>query len=153
MITLKRTTSNDAHFLQLVKSLDKDLWNRYPEEQHMYEGFNHVPNLNTVVVAYADGEPVGCGCFKPFDAESAEIKRMFVQAEQRGKGIGYLVLQELEQWASELGYRYTVLETAIRQPEAIALYQKRGYNRIPNYGPYAHLPNSICMKKPLPVTA
>jgi len=39
------------------------------------------------------------------------------------------------------------LETGLRQPEAIALYNKSGYSVIPNYGQYAGKYNSLCFEK------
>ncbi len=78
---------------------------------------------------------------------AAEIKRMYVRDEERGRGIGKSVLTELERWARELGFSACVLETGLKQPEAITLYRKCGYETISNYGQYAAVENSVCMKK------
>lgn len=149
MISLKRTTSADSDFQHLVRQLDKDLWSRYPEEQHVYEVFNGVEGIATVVVAYQDNAPVGCGCFKPFGREGVEVKRMFVQSDQRGRGIAFGILSELERWAKELGYTFAVLETGPRQLEAIGLYRKSGYEVMDNYPPYVGMDSSICFRKAL----
>ena len=98
-------------------------------------------------MAYIDGEAVGCGAFKPFDHQTVEIKRMYVAPAFRGRGIAGQILAELETQANELGYVACVLETGQKQPEAIQLYQKNGYAQIPNYGQYAGVENSVCMKK------
>lgn len=74
---------------------------------------------------------------------------MYTTPEGRGKGIATLVLTALETWANELHYNTCVLETGKRQPEATALYEKAGYTRIPNYGPYAGIENSLCFEKKL----
>jgi putative acetyltransferase len=74
---------------------------------------------------------------------------MFVQPTHRQQGVARAVLQELEQWASELGYARCVLETGKRQPEAIALYQRSGYAFTPNYGQYVGVENSVCLQKAL----
>jgi len=55
----------------------------------------------------------------------------------------------LEHWAVELGYKKCVLETGKRQPDAIALYTKQGYESIPNYGQYMGMENSVCFEKEL----
>ena len=149
MISIKRTDSNDADFLKLVEELDKDLWSRYGEEQLYYRQFNKIENLPTVIVVYSGDQAVGCGCFKYFDNDTVELKRMFVEPSHRSKGIGSTIIRELEQWANELGHRYMVLETAIGQPEAIYLYHKSGFSDIPRYGQYAEKEQSICMKKQL----
>ena len=150
MITIKRTDSNNEDFHSLVEKLDKDLHDRYGVLQTFYDRFNAIQNLPTVVIAYYNDEPVGCGCFKKFDDGSVEIKRMYVSNEQRGKGIGAAILAELEKWATELKVDSMVLETGNNQPEAVHLYGKMGYRVIPNYGQYINMEKtSICMKKEL----
>ena len=72
---------------------------------------------------------------------------MFVNPDERGKGIAGKVLCELEAWAQELNFDQCVLETGFKQPEAIALYTRSGYQVIPNYGQYAGVENSVCMMK------
>jgi hypothetical protein len=59
------------------------------------------------------------------------------------------VLRELETWAGELHYTSCLLETGLKQPEAIRLYEKNGYALIPNYGQYAGVDNSVCFEKVL----
>jgi putative acetyltransferase len=147
MITTRRTTSDDPAFLHLVADLDKDLRSRYDELQKTYDQYNKVPGLATVVVGYDGDVPAGCGCFKPFDEHSVEIKRMFVSPGNRGTGIASVILRELEQWAKELGYDHAVLETGTRQHEAIRFYQREGYTIIENYGQYLGMETSMCMKK------
>ncbi|HRG93965.1 MAG TPA: GNAT family N-acetyltransferase, partial [Chitinophagaceae bacterium] len=118
--------------------------------QDFYSQFNRIDNIPNVVLVYENDQPAGCGCFKQFEKDAVEVKRMFVADEQRGKGIGAMVLQELERWAAELGYTRMVLEMGNRQPEAAILYHKLGYSIIPNYGQYIGMEEtSICMEKKL----
>lgn len=147
MITLKRTTSADADFQKLVTLLDKDLAIRDGDEHAFYAQFNKTINIKNVVVAYINELAVGCGAFKEYDANTVEIKRMFVQPSFRGKGIAQQVLVELEIWAKENNYTACVLETGKKQPEAIGLYLKVGYEIIPSYGQYLQVENSVCRKK------
>jgi putative acetyltransferase len=147
MITFNRTGSNDPDFMALTGELDRELLQQYQEQQAMYAPHNKMNNLQTVIVAYSDGVPAGCGCFKKAGEAVTELKRMFVRNAYRGLGIGASILKELELWAKESGYNYMILETGIKQKEAIGLYQKNGYRLIENYGPYAGLEDSICMKK------
>ena len=74
---------------------------------------------------------------------------MYTKQKNRGKGIATFVLKELENWAKELGYEKCILETGIKQPEAIRLYEKNGYELIPNYGQYAEVEDSRCFEKKL----
>ena len=149
MIRTKRTNSNDKDFPGLVRELDKDLRSRYGAEQEEFDKFNKIENLETVIIAYTGNEAVGCGCFKKFDTDSVEVKRMFVATNHQRKGIGAAILNELEKWAAETGHRSILLETGTRQPEAIQLYKKLGYQVIPNFDPYIGNILSICMKKEL----
>lgn len=147
MAEIIRTNSDNPHFRQLVVLLDGDLTLRYGELQKHYSQFNHIDFLDTVVIAYEEGIPAACGCFRQFQAGTIEIKRMFVKPEFRGRGISRLILSELEKWAVELGYTKSVLETGNLQEEAIHLYHRSGYSEIPNYGNYKGTETSICMSK------
>ncbi|MEK7723482.1 MAG: GNAT family N-acetyltransferase [Acidobacteriota bacterium] len=149
MIKLKRTNSDNLDFQSLVRELDKELAIRDGDEHAYYAQFNKIDAIKYVVVAYENDLPVGCGAIKAFDENSMEVKRMFVPLESRGKGVASIILRELEKWTAELGYERCVLETGYKQPEAIALYKKNGYIKIPNYGQYIGMNNSICFEKVL----
>jgi GNAT superfamily N-acetyltransferase len=147
MIRIVRTNSENTDFIELVKYLDADLAKRDGEEHSFYHQFNKIDKLKHVIVLYEHDRAIGCGAMKEILSDSMEIKRMYTVPEARGKGIASKVLQELEKWANELGYQKCILETGKKQPEAIALYKKSGYNLIPNYGQYAGIENSLCFEK------
>lgn len=147
MELLKRTTSTDKDFQALVVLLDEDLAQRDGEDNAFYAQFNGIIQLKHCVVYYLDDIPVACGAFKAFDETTIEVKRMFVLPGHRGKSIASKILNELEVWAKELSYSSSVLETGLRQPEAIALYKKNRYTIISNYPPYEYVENSVCFKK------
>jgi len=149
MARLIRTDPANADFIELVGSLDEELKTRDGEDHYFFAQFNKLAGILGVVVAYHDDSAVGCGAFKENEPGVAEIKRMFVSPEYRGQRIAASILAELESWAAELGYTECILETGFKQPEAIALYQREGYETIPNYGQYADVEKSICMKKML----
>jgi GNAT superfamily N-acetyltransferase len=147
MINLLRTNSKNLDFIKLVSLLDADLAARDGEEHAFYNQFNTITKLDHTIVFYRNKIPVGCGAIKVFDATTMEVKRMYVSSTERGKGIATEILKGLELWAIELGYTRCVLETGKRQPEAIALYEKNGYSKIPNYKPYVGIENSVCYEK------
>jgi GNAT superfamily N-acetyltransferase len=149
MIKLIRTDSNNQDFIELVKYLDADLAQRDGNDHSFYNQFNKIDKLKHVVVAYEDGKPISCGAIKQHTPTTMEVKRMYTLPGSRGKGLATKVLNELEIWATELSYEKCVLETGKRQPEAIELYKKNGYKRIPNYGQYAEIKNSLCFEKEL----
>ncbi|BFM44050.1 GNAT family N-acetyltransferase [Flavobacterium sp. CFS9] len=149
MIKLKRTNSDDTDFKNLVILLDQDLKIRDGDDHDFYNQFNKTDLIKHVVVFYENDRAVGCGAFREKEKDTVEIKRMFVHPDFRKRGIASQVLAELERWAKEIEYRYTILETGKNQPEAISLYQKLGYTIIPNYPPYEKMDNSVCMKMTL----
>lgn len=148
-ITLKKTNSSNPDFRPLTILLDQELFEQYGDLQSEYDRYNQIINIDTVVIAYRDGIAVGCGCFKQLDEIAVELKRMYVKKEERGYGIASAMLSELERWAKDLGFTYSILETGTKQHEAIGLYQKIGYTIIPNYGQYSGMESSICMRKKL----
>ena len=144
---LVRTDSDSADFRELVALLDAELAVRDGDEHAFYAQYNKIDKIRNVVVAYENEKAVGCGAFKEYEQGVAEIKRMYVREDSRGQGIAGKVLEELERWAKELNFSECVLETGLKQPEAVRLYQKNGYATIPNYGQYAGVENSVCMRK------
>lgn len=149
MLTTVRTNSDNPQFIRLVAALDAYLAITDGDEHAFYSQYNKIDKIKHVVVAYENEIPVGCGAIKEFAADSMEVKRMFTSPEGRKKGMATTVLSALEQWASELGYKKCVLETGIRQADAVSLYQKCGYQSIPNYGQYIGVDNSVCFEKEL----
>ncbi|ALM07839.1 GNAT family acetyltransferase [Sediminicola sp. YIK13] len=147
MVRIVKTDASQSDFKKLVALLDGDLAERDGEDHSFYDQFNKLHLIKYALVAYEKDLPVACGAIKEFEPEVMEIKRMYVTPKKRGEGIATKVLSALENWARELGYQKCVLETGKRQPEAIALYTKNGYQIIPNYGQYAGIENSVCFEK------
>ena len=142
-----RTNSKNKDFINLVKELDTYLKITDEDEHDFYNQFNSIDVLKEVVVTYVDKFAVGCAAIKKFENSAVEVKRMFVLKEHRGTGVAQQLLVALENWAKELGYRKCVLETGIRQIEAVKFYKKCTYKVIPNYGQYSGMENSICFEK------
>ena len=149
MITVKRTNATDPNFGALVTKLDAYLKTTDGEEHDFYHQFNGIQHLDYVIVLFKNNLAVACGAIKPFDTETVEIKRMYVEPSYRGEGLGSKVLNELEHWALELNYSACILETGKRQTEAVALYKKNKYIITANYGQYIGVENSICFRKQL----
>ncbi|MBK6949944.1 MAG: GNAT family N-acetyltransferase [Haliscomenobacter sp.] len=147
MVALLRTNSEHPDFIELVRHLDAELKVRDGDDHAFYNQFNKIDLIRHALVAYLDQTPSGCGAIEFWDDRTMEVKRMYVAPENRGKGIAGAILLSLEAWAAELGYERCILETGMNQPEAIRLYQKSDYIRIPNYGQYAGIENSVCFEK------
>ena len=142
-----RTNSENEDFQNLVRQLDADLKIRDGEENLFYAQFNKIARIKFVIVAFEGEVAVGCGAIKEYADDTMEVKRMYVVQNKRGKGFASSILKELEKWTIDLNYKICVLETGKKQPEAIELYKKNGYQIIQNFGQYENVENSICFKK------
>lgn len=150
MTALKLLRTNPAHpdFIALIRLLDADLALRDGEDHAFYAQYNALTDIPYALLAYADDKPCACGALKPFGESQLELKRMFVHPDHRRQGIAQQLLSHLETWAQVLGATQLVLETGVRQPEAIALYTKAGFRRMAkNYGQYADVVDSLCFEK------
>jgi putative acetyltransferase len=150
VITAEPFDSDDAR--RLIARLDAGLAELYPPEQRF--GPNLKPEhlddgRGTFLVARDGGRAVGCGAIRLLDQMSAEVKRMYVEPEVRGKGVGRAVMTALESAARRLGVQRLVLETGVHQDAAIALYERAGFTRIDCWGEYTSSPSSICYEKNL----
>ncbi|OZQ97673.1 GNAT family N-acetyltransferase [Paenibacillus sp. VTT E-133291] len=126
---------------------------RYPHEMIYVVDFED-PKVKgmTFVVAYLNGTPVGCGGLRPLDyigieIATMELKRFYVDSSYRKMGLATNMLLFLEEQAIAAGFKEISLETGIKQPEAIALYIKHGYQPIDLFGPYIGDPDSLCYGK------
>lgn len=146
-MTFTRTNSDNKDFQNLVEALDADLKTRDGEDNAFYAQFNKITAIKHVIVVYENGLPLDYGAIKQYSGNTMEVKQMYMLPEKRGHGIAASILSELEVWAKELNYTRCVLETGQKQPKAIALYKKQGYQIIPNYGQYEGIANSICFEK------
>jgi len=143
---LVRTTSNHSDFQKLIAIFDEYLVDIDGDQRDFFSHYNN-KHLEHALVVYDGETAVGCGGFKKYDEHTAEIKRMFVHPDHRGKGIASTILMELENWAKEEDFTAFILETSPKLTNAIALYKKTGYQLIPNFGQYIGVENSLCMKK------
>jgi GNAT superfamily N-acetyltransferase len=151
-LTIQRSDLLAPEARALIEALNAELSSRYHEE-----GANHfrldaeemVDGRGTFLIASVAGQPVGCGAVRRIEARTAEIKRMYVNPPERSRGVGRALLAALEAEARALGMARLVLETGIRQPEAIALYERAGFSRIAPFGEYVGSPVSVCMAKDL----
>ena len=149
---LERADLNAALALTLMEALNDELTSLYPEE-----GANHfeltpdqvASGRGAFFVAYLAGGAVGCGAVRLLGDGAAEIKRMFVRPDARGRGISRRILEALEGEARAMGAVRVLLETGERQPAALGLYESAGYVRVKAFGEYVGDPFSLCMAKEL----
>jgi GNAT superfamily N-acetyltransferase len=150
---------------ELIAELMADIDVRYagdpgPDDEALFEltnpwrveTFQVTPPAGAFGIARLDCVPVACGAVRRIyegPADVAEVKRMYTRPAARRRGVSRALLAWLECQATALGYRRIHLETGLRQPEAIALYETAGYERIPPYGDYPGDPRAVCFGKDL----
>ncbi|MEZ0447142.1 GNAT family N-acetyltransferase [Cellulomonas sp. ICMP 17802] len=121
-----------------------------PESYERYDAETGVGMLSTVV-ARIDGHAVGCASLRAtgdgFPAGSGELKKVWVADEARGTGVARALLAAIEDDARAHGLTSVVLQTGIRQPEAVTLYRTAGYRPAPPFAPYADDFLSLCFAK------
>jgi Predicted acetyltransferase len=145
------TDGKDGDFHTLCGMLDDFLNDAVGGEMQraQYNQYNALENIHDVILVYDGQLAVACAGFKFYGAGIAEVKRVFVRADYRGKGLSKQLMRALEERAEEKGYSCLILETGRPLTAAVGLYQSIGYRVIDNYGPYKSLPVSVCMKKHL----
>jgi GNAT superfamily N-acetyltransferase len=126
----------------VVRALEAELQQEYVEryggvDETPIDPAQFAPPDGLFLVGFVGAEPVASGGFRRHDDDAAEIKRMYVVEDRRGVGYARRLLAELETRVAFAGYRRIVLETGLRQPEAIALYESSGYRPIPDFGFHA----------------
>ncbi|MEQ4302394.1 GNAT family N-acetyltransferase [Plantactinospora sp. B6F1] len=139
---------------RLVVSAMADLVQRYggdEGDETPVAASEFEPPVGAFLVAYLDGVPVGCAGWRTHGGtvDVAELKRLYVSPAVRGRGVARRVLWAIEGSAREYGRRRLILECGDRQPEAIALYQGSGYERIPDFGYYRDEPGVLSFGRSL----
>jgi GNAT superfamily N-acetyltransferase len=111
-----------------------DIASRYPGWQpassQPVEPSELAPPDGVWLVAYRDGRAIGCGGLQRLDAECGEVRRIFLNKGERGRGTGRRLLVELEEHARRLGYKRVRLTTGDEQPEALPMFRSAGYQEI-----------------------
>lgn len=143
------TDGTNKDFILLCNMLDEDLNEIVGGEQQreQYIQYNTLENIRDVVLIYDGKLPIACASFKFYQDGVAEVKRVFLRKEYRGKEISKQLLSELERKAKKQGYTSFILETGRPLKAAVGLYLKIGFKIIENYGQYKDMTDSICMQK------
>lgn len=144
-----RTDSSNIGFQYLVSLLDATLADHNGDDHNFFDQFNKIDTIKNCIVISVDTIPAACGAFKEISEGTVEIKRMYTHPDFRKRGLASAIVEELENWARELGFKKAVLETSIDLKNAISVYEQSGFYRIPNYGQYANIESSVCYEKVL----
>ncbi|KQR08337.1 GNAT family N-acetyltransferase [Cellulomonas sp. Leaf334] len=139
-VTITRTHWSDPVATALRFAMWLDIEVRYPEIAASTPGGFEADDPQqgvgalTTVVAWVDGNPVGCATLRAardgYPAGSVELKKVWVDESARGSGAARALLAAVEDDARERGLTSVVLQTGIRQPEAVTLYLSAGYRPV-----------------------
>lgn len=146
-ITYVRCDGTNEDFIENCRLLDEDLDRRVGRviKRDKYKQYNLLDNVHEAIVVYQDEKPIGGGALRAYDETAIELKRVFVRPSAQGNGVGTELVSRLIEWAKELGYQRMILETGDLLAESVHVYSKLGFRKIPNYGAYAKMPESLCM--------
>jgi ribosomal protein S18 acetylase RimI-like enzyme len=154
-LAISRADPREPEAAALIRAMTEEVTAIY---DHKIDGAGNFKPEDVLVpgsgflVGRVDNLAVACGAYRPLGPGIAEIKRMFVAQEHRGRGYSKAMLATLERMARESGYDAVRLETRPLQTAAIALYERQGYVRIPNYGIYEGKQSCLCYEKVLDST-
>jgi ribosomal protein S18 acetylase RimI-like enzyme len=157
---IRRVGYGHPDAMRLIEEVQAEYVVRYggPDETPL-DPLMFEPPDGSFFVGYADGLPVATGAWRRSGVaalgtrNTAEIKRMYVAAAARGRGLARRMLGALEASAAGHGFEAVVLETGLNQPEAIGLYESSGYVPVPPFGHYRDSPLTRCYARRLPVTS
>ena len=144
-LEIVETPPDHPDAVQLIAELEALLSPNYPAtSRHGYSVEKLLREKVAFFVAYCDRSPAACGGVQLFGQEYAEVKRMYVRPQFRGQGLGKHILDHLADYSRQHEVTLFRLETGIYQVEAIALYERYGFQRIPPFGNYHEDPLSLC---------
>ncbi len=157
-VEIRVSLPDDLRISPLLRALDAYLYQQYPVDEFPHD-VNHIlspaelrhPSV-TFLAAWRGDQALGCGAVRRMADESGsygEIKRMYVAPDARGQRFGERLLTALETRARALGLGHVKLEAGTRQPEALRLYARCGYQPCHLFGNYAPNPVSVFLEKPL----
>jgi putative acetyltransferase len=148
LISPERPDTPDA--TALINELEEHLASLYPAaSRHGFSVQKLIDQQVRFVVLRVDGQPAGCGGVMLAGKEYAELKRMYVRPEFRGRKLGDQLIAHLAEYARGQGISLLRLETGIHQQAAIRMYKRAGFAPIPPFADYPDDPSSLCFEKPL----
>ncbi|WP_241606458.1 GNAT family N-acetyltransferase [Rosenbergiella epipactidis] len=151
MFNISEVDKGNSDLNWLVSELDAFLSELYPAESNHLIDLSAVSDeqLRCVIVRDGGDTPAGCGALLFHEDGSAEIKRVYIRPEYRGRKLGEKIISAIEGIALANNSRLLQLETGIHQQPAIALYRRCGYNMCDAFSPYKADPLSVFMCKEL----
>ena len=150
MLHVIREDARQPEIAELIEYSDAYSASRYPEECRYPVDVTFLARPEVrFYVARCDGVAVGCGAAVLGADHTAELKRIIVRPDARGKGAGFNLLNAIEAAVAHERIRTVLLETGPQSQEALGLYRRCGYRERGPYGSYQTSPHSVFMEKRL----
>lgn len=161
MTTVLPVPGDDPGLVRLATEQQRELARRYAQNpEHGFAQPPLSPETIWLLLLGDDSAPLGCVAVQSLSHtlpgaahDAGEIKRLYVKPAARGQSHSLTLMTEAELVAWRAGYRTLQLETGLRQPEALALYRRLGYDEVAPYGHYRDSLESVCFRKTLPPAA
>jgi putative acetyltransferase len=146
-IVIGREAPDSEEAVRLLQARDAELDSLYPPDNRFSIPVEeHVQSNLIFLMARENGTAIGTGVLS-FQEGYAELKSMYVVPEARGRYVGAVIVDELERAAAAAGFEHLRLETGVRSPAAIKLYENSGFRRCARFGNYPDAPLSVFMEK------
>ena len=147
-ISIAQEDPRQPEVVALIDALDDYSKSLYPPQSNHLLDVEALAKPDVVFfVARQEGRAIGCGAFRFLDPKHGEIKRMYVPHEARGRGLGWVLLDTIEDEARRRGIERPSLETGIHNLQAVHLYRRAGYRDCAPFGDYKPDPLSLFMTK------
>lgn len=133
--------AEDAGAIEAVRGLFEEYWHAFgfsPCFQNFGEEVAGLPGRygmpgGRLAAAWAGDEPAGCVALRWLDERRGEFKRLYVRPAFRGRGLGKLLVEWVIREARSAGYAELVADTMPVMQEALALYERMGFERTAPY--------------------
>jgi putative acetyltransferase len=148
MLSILLEDPRQPEVLELIEYSDTYSASLYPEECRYPVGIAFLagPAVRFFIARIA-GLAMGCGAMVIGPDHTAELKRIIVRPEARGRGIGRALLDAIVATASHADVGTLLLETGPQNLEALNLYRRFGFQQREPFGFYRESPHSVFMEK------
>ncbi len=133
----------DKSVLSLFSEHDDFMLDFLGDDKWCYTRYSENENIENVWVAYADGLPIGCIAYRKKADGIAEVKRLYIKNEYRGRGISKALLKTIEHYAKEQGCNTLFLDTRITLEPAVSIYRFYGFDIVFQQGLYIQMEKKI----------
>lgn len=143
MVKIVSMSVTDIDVLQLFSEHDDYMIDFLGDDKWCYTRYSADENIGKVWVAYIDNLPIGCVAYRVKDVGVAEVKRLFIREDYRGKGFSKELLKTVQEYAEEQGCHALFLDTRITLKAAVSIYRDFGFRIVFQQGLYIQMEKRV----------